>query len=343
MSREAGRSLMIAFAVILGSGFVLGTSASFIGSTKNPGNTFSSASLTPPQTLTAAASGLDMSLSWVAGSFGGGTGFGHRVMQRNMGVQADPRTGSAPPAGTCAASDTFTIAAGRTSAATTTLTHTNGGATSVAGSYGCYRVDTEYPASPSTAQWFSQTSNPVAVVMLGHVVKSVQVLDGGTTPGQLFDGDRININFNQPVNIATGPTSNNNPTGTPTTGNDVCAVSSDGMLVIGRQVFNTNCTTSQVGIVGKITGLSLSGETPNYVATYTWSDCPVAGSCRTLSVLVGRRYKGKKDLTASVTATASFEPIANASYLQSTTGAATLCNAANTATTTCRPVPTGSF
>lgn len=344
MSREAGRSLTIAFAVILGSGFVVGTSASFNGSTKNGANTFSSAALTAPQTLAAAPSGADVALGFVAGSFGGGTGFGHRIMQRNMGVEPDPRDGLNPASGTCANTDTFTIAAGRTTAAVTTLTHTGAGATSVAGSYACYRADTEYPASPSTANWFSQSNNPVAMVMLGHVVKSVIGANGGDS-GQIDQGDVFTITFNQPVNIATGPTSTNNTSGIPTTGNDICVRSTDGTIAFGRTLYNSTCTSSQGVVVGRLSGttMSPSNEYPNYHATWSWADCPVAGQCRVLTATFGRRYRDNTDVNVTGITSPSFAPTTNANFLKSAAGNVVICNAANTATSTCRPVPTGTI
>lgn len=340
--REAKRSLMIAFVVILGSGFVVGTTASFTSNTSNRGNTFSSAALTAPQGLTGTAAGTDVNLGWTAGSFGGGTGFGHRVLERSLGVQADPRDGSAAP-GACADTDTFGTAVGRTAAATTTLTHSGIGVASSAGSYACYKVDTEYPASPGTAAWFSQNGNPVASVMLGHVVKSVNAVNV-LTLGTFEEGDLFTFTFNQAVNIATGPTSTNNPTGKPTTGNDVCVVGADGTITFGRTIYDTDCAASQSYVVGRVSGLTLapSGEKDNYHAAWTWSDCPVAGQCRQLTATIGKRYRGRKDVTVSATTSSSLTPTAVTGWLTSATGGAALCSDANTATSTCRPVPTGS-
>lgn len=177
LSMRSSRSLSIGLTLALAGGLAVGTSASFNGSASNRDNTLATASLTAPADLAAAPAGNGVALTWGAGSFGGGTGFGHRVMSRTIGVEADPRDGIDGPSDTCAASDTFTTSAARTAAAVTSATHANAAAR-VAGSYACYRVDAEYPAAPATSQWYSQTGNPTAVVMLGHVVKSIVAHNG---------------------------------------------------------------------------------------------------------------------------------------------------------------------
>lgn len=343
LSKDSSRSLSIALTLVLAAGLVTGTSASFIGSASNRDNTLATASLTAPASLSATAAGTGVSLAWQAGSFGGGTGFGHRVMSHTMGVQPDPRDGSSGATGTCNATDTFTTAAARTNAATVTATHANA-ATSVAGSYACYRVDSEYPASPAASQWYSQNGNPTAVVMLGHVVKSI-VGFNGDTPGSVDQGDSFVITFNQAVNVATGPVSTNNQTGSPSSGDDVCLESSSGVINIGRDSINTNCSASQSVSVGRVTGLTMSptGERPGYHATYTWSSCPVAGQCEVLTVQLGRRYRDNKDVAITGTPAPSFQPTTTSGALRSASGAAALCTTANTATSTCRPVPIGSI
>lgn len=341
LSKQSSRSLSIALTLAISSGLVASTSASFNGSTSNPDNTLSTASLTAPAGLSAVPAGDDVALAWGAGSFGGGTGFGHRVMSHSMGVEADPRDGLDGPAGTCGASDAFTTTAARTAASVTSATHANA-ALDAAGSWACYRADAEYPAAPAAGQWYSQNNNPTATVLLGHVVRSVVGYNGGDA-SRFDDGDSFVLTFNQAVNIATGPVSTNNQTGTPSSGHDVCIVSSSGMINIGRTQIGTNCATTQAVSVGRLMGLTMSpgGERGGYHATYTWSDCPVAGQCNVLTVLVGRRYRDNKNVDVSMTS-ASLAPTTSAGTLTSTTGAA-ICATVNTATSTCRPVPTGTM
>lgn len=342
LSRESSRSLSIAFTLVLASGLVAGTSASFNAGTDNRDNKMAMAALTAPTALTATPAAGDVNLAWGAGSFGGGTGFGHRVMVRNLGVEPGVRDGLDGPASTCSASDTFTSTPARTGASTTSVTHT-GAVSGAAGSYACYRVETEYPASPATAQWFSQTGNPVATVMLGHVVRTVTAVNGGG-PGDVDEGDSFVLTFNQAVNIATGPVTTDDPSGSPTTGHDVCVDSSSGTINLGRVAIGTNCGAGQAVTVGRITGLTMTpgGERPGYHATYTWSDCPTAGQCHTLTILLGRRYRDNKTVTVTGTTSPSFAPTATVGWLQSASGAGQLCNITNTATQTCRPVPTGT-
>jgi hypothetical protein len=336
--------MVIGLALMMTSGFITGTSASFNASASNRNSSYATASLTAPSALAASVSGNDVSLSWSAGSFGGGTGFGHRIQTRSMGVQADPRDGQSTP-GTCAATDTFSTTAVRTNAATTTATHTGASSSANAGSWLCYRADTEYPANPSPAQWFSQTGNPVAAVMVGHVVRSVSAANGGTA-GSVGQGDVFTFTFNQAVNIATGPSNtNNNPNNAPTTGNDVCVDPTGGVIVFGRggTDLNTACSASNIGIVGTVSGLSFTsnGQPPAYHAVWSWSDCPAAGQCRSLSVTLGKRYLEKKDY-AVTSVSASFTPSTTAGALTSAAGGVAICTAANTSTSTCRPVAAGS-
>jgi hypothetical protein len=180
--------------------------------------------------------------------------------------------------------------------------------------------------------------------MLGHVLKSVVSVNAGTL-GTFEEGDIVTFSFNQPVNIATGPTSTNNQTGKPSTGNDICVLGADGTITFGRTVYDKDCAASQAYVVARISGLTLapSGEKDNYHATWTWSDCPVAGQCRQLSATVGRRYRGTRDVTVMPAAAPSVTPTATAGLLTSASGGAALCSVANTATSTCRPVPTGTI
>lgn len=344
LPRESRRSLSIALTLVLASGLVVGTSATFNASTSNDDNTFATASLTAPQALTASPSGNSIVLSWTAGSFGGGTGFGHQVQERNLGVEPDPRDGAEGPSDECSESDTFTVTVGRTDAATTTLTHSDGSSASVAGSYACYRVDTEYPAAPSTGQWFSQDDNPLAVVMLGHVARAVSIVNGGL-PAKIDEHDVVTVTFNQPVNIATGPTNTNNPGGVPSSGTDVCVQASTGTINLGRTgSLNKDCANTHAVKVGRITGILMGGSgRPSYHATYTWSDCPVAGQCRVLTITIGRRYRGSLDVPVTVMTSPSLAPSTSSGVLTSATGGVAICTAANTSTATCRPVPVGTF
>jgi hypothetical protein len=89
--------------------------------------------------------------------------------------------------------------------------------------------------------------------------------------------------------------------------------------------------------------MSPTNKYPNYGATWTWSDCPVAAQCRVLTATVGKRYRESKDIDVTGVASPSFTPTAIAGKLTSATGSAALCSAANSATTTCQPIPTGTI
>jgi hypothetical protein len=88
--------------------------------------------------------------------------------------------------------------------------------------------------------------------------------------------------------------------------------------------------------------MSPTAEKGNYGATWTWSDCPAAGQCRVLTATVGRRYRDYKDVDITGTTSPSFTPTTASGWLKAVASNISLCTAANTATATCRPVPTGT-
>jgi hypothetical protein len=337
-SSATGHAVTVVLGLVLLSGAVAGTSASFSASTSN-GSTLGTDSLNAPATMTAAASGNNVVIGWSAGSMeSGAPTFGHRVRERALGVEAGTRDGQDPPA--CATTDTFTATA-TTDNVTLTTTDTGVATSTNQGSWYCYTVDTQYPQGASPL-WFSQAGNQVVQVQLGHVVRSLQFVDGPDVSANTFsEGDAVVITFSQPVNIATGPTNTNNPTGIPTSGDSFCIRKASSTLNIGRTAFG-NCGNNEDVDVGKLAGLTIGGRgsTPAYHATWSWTGCAVAGQCTTLTGLVGMRYRDNDDNTVAWSSSSIF--VASPGDNVSATGGLDVCAAANDATQTCMPSPFGT-
>jgi hypothetical protein len=330
--------LVLLLAITALSQTVTSTTAAFTASVAPATSELAIASMAAPTALVATPVDDDVALSWASGSITGGD-VGHRVATAWLGVEPGVRDGHDIPAGCTDESDLLPLT--RMTGATFAST---GAAWLVPGSWRCYGVRAEYPAAPSPASWSSVTGNPVAAVQVGHVVRSVALVDGGSA-GKLRSGDRFVLTFNQPVATATGPVATSGGGSTPNAGNDVCIHSSSDTIVLGRvtSALGSACTSGADAVVGRVTGAALApnDQTTAYRATYAWAGCAVTARCTELTVTLGTRYRGA-DVSVSVGTSASFAPTSEGGRL-TTPGGTALCSASNTMWSTCRPTPTGGL
>jgi hypothetical protein len=184
------------------------------------------------------------------------------------------------------------------------------------GSWYCYLVNSTDGASTSAG-------NPVAGVQVGFVVTSVQLINGNT-PDRIDAGDMIVVDFNQPVNPATGP--GNTDT--------VASEATSGQLLIGSAVTSGAPTAGETVSLGSLTG-SFSSST-RFSATYAWTN-----GNKTLTVTLGSKISGPASAKLSPT-TWTFNPTTTAANLQSSAGANHICDT-NTGGGNCLPTPTGGF
>jgi hypothetical protein len=331
--------LVLLIAITALSQTVTSTTAAFTASVAPATSDLAIASMAAPTGLVATPVGDDVALSWASGSITGGDAVGHRMATAWLGIEPGVRDGRDVPAGCTDEGGLLPL----TRVAGGTFTST-GAAWLVPGSWRCYGVRADYPAAPSPASWSSVTGNPVAAVQVGHVVRSVTLVDGGT-PGRLRPGDAFVVTFNQPVATATGPVSTSGGWTTPAAGNDVCIHSSSDTIVVGRvaSALGSACTSGGDAVVGRVTGAALSpnDQTSAYRATYAWAGCATASTCTELTVTLGTRYRGS-DVSVSIGASASFAPTTDGGRL-TTPGGTALCSASNTSWSTCRPTPTGGL
>lgn len=326
-----GQAIRIALGLLLLSGAVAGTSASFNASTTNPAATIANDALYPPGALTAAGAGTGVTLTAAgAGSMGSGaTTFGHRFRTANVSIESGVRDGQDPPA--CTSATTFTSTVANTTNAVLTTTHSSAATGTNAGSWQCYMVDTQYPQGASPL-WFSQTvnANQVAIVQLGNVVRSVVFTDGPTTAAGTFgQGDSVTFTFSQPVNNTTGPTGG------------FCIRQGNNTFNIGRTSANTTtCVASETVWGGKVTGITVgAGGSSGWPATWVWGSC-ISTACLTLTGTAGARSAGTADATFNLaTGSPIFTPTTVAAKLTSSTSALAICATANSATLTCIPTP----
>lgn len=321
------RAVLAAVALLGAGGIAAGTSATFDATTSNL-SSFSTDALNAPRNLTVTPVGNAIEVAWTPGSMASGeTSFTHRVT-RTAWSTSEP---------TCTASSAFTtsVASLGSGAASTSID-----TTSVRGQWTCVTVDIAHPVT--NPFWFSQ-ENAVEKVQAGHVVRSVTISNGGAA-GTIDSGDVIELRFNQQVDVASGPVSTN-ATGTtaPTAGNGICTRTNGNVINIGRTGLGS-CGNNEAVVVGKLSGVSLSGSSNAYNASYAWSDCSATGTgCRVLRATVGGRYNGNQPNTSTVGT--AFDATNDATKLVSARGGGVpICIASDLATVqTCRPVPTGSF
>ncbi len=208
--------------------------ALFANTSSVPSNTFTTATLQAPSSLTATPVGHAVQLGWTAGQNGSGYG----VLGVGNGTSSN-----------CSSA----IFASIGSAASTSYTDT--GRYTPEGTWFCYQVQTTY------GSWSSVASNPVAAAQLGFVATQVQAINGGTS-GMLDQGDTIIFTFNQPVDTTSAPSGTNS----------VCTTNnSPYTIMLGSTATAGACQTTETVSLGKLVG-GTSNQNGRFAATWAWSN-----------------------------------------------------------------------
>ncbi len=258
-------------------------------------NSFNTRNLIAPTNLTANPAGHDVQLSWNAGQ----NGNGYAILGVANGTNSN-----------CSGA----LFSGIGSTASTSYSDT--GRFTPQGNYFCYQVKTTY------GNWSSTTSNPITAAQIGFVATTVQLINGGTA-GFLDTGDKIIINFNQPVNTTTGPASSDT----------VCDDLATNTIFLASTVTSGGCASGEPVEVGTLTGGAVGIKNSRYAAAYTWSN-----GNKTLTITIGTRIAGNKD--ASVGGTWTLNPTTNINKLKSSSGAFHICDT-NSGGGTCLPTAAG--
>jgi hypothetical protein len=229
--RGATMAVALSSALVLSMAVANAALAAFTRSAATVAQAVSSRNLVAPASITATASGHNVSVAWPAGS----NGSGYQLLAAANGTSS-----------TCPGTGLSLLTS------TTLLAHTDSGRFAPQGAYECYQVRTTY------GTWSSITGNPTAAAQLGFVASSVAVVKGGMA-GRIDTGDQIVVTYNQPVNTASGPAATEN----------VCASSASDLIVIGSTGTGANCTASPVSL-GTITGETVSKDI-RFATTWSWN------------------------------------------------------------------------
>lgn len=264
-------NLTLWIVLILMSSFVAGTTAAFSASTTDSGNVFGSASLSQPAGQDPTLSGNDLNLVITAlGAFDGSPGgvtYGSRW--RYFWPTGVSNTGT--PYGCPATTSSYTtdLADSATTAKTIDYTTVSGFAD---GRWMCIMAHTAFPQTRPAApaeQWYSQQNNPTKAMLLGHVIQSIDLQDGGGTANRIQQNDRIVVTFNQAVEPSNRPASG-----------FVCVRNAVGRIFIGAAKADgtdaNNCNSNTYDAV-KVAYLEVQGTTSlgangaYTVTTWSWS------------------------------------------------------------------------
>ena len=304
-------TLVLVLLLVLTSGFVAGTTATFNARTRNPANTFATAALSVPTNLSLTPSGSDVVAAWtnVAGTNNAGAGYRISYFDRGAGTV----TAGLPSA--CPASGYTEVG----SIAGQPFTDTNLTAAPHAnfadGRFWCYEVKTAYPCCPVTASaWTSQGTNPTTSVRLGNTFASLTIT--GDLDGILEATEYIDITFNQPIDTATQPAANST----------VCTNATDNSIYFGMSgTGNNSCATSETLSGVRLTSATDITSTRRYLMTTSWPGCasPATTGCTTLRLTVGNITAGA--LATVGTNTWTIAGTANTSFLDTFTGARDFC------------------
>jgi hypothetical protein len=332
--RGDGTTLGVILALVITSGFVVGTTATFTSTTTNANNKFVAASLSTPRNLTATPSGANVVLAWANATGLDVASAGYRVNW------ADWKQAPQTPDSSC----------GLTSAAFTTkvgVSQTGAGLTDssastranfVDGREYCYQAQTSYPCCPEGANpWLSQDvdfqqGNPTMVAIVGTTMIDAIGVNGGVS-GSLDSGDYFEFTFNQAV------------TSLPTIADYICTDVTTKAIWIGvNGTSTTTCPRTSGGSSDtlfkgfRLVSVAANGDTGTValVARYAISGvsaptCTGSIPCAKVRITVGAPLVGSATATASGTFTV--QTTANATYVKSVNGSRKYCAAQTTFTT----------
>ncbi len=254
-------------------------------------NAFTTTTVVAPENLAAVAQGHDVQLVWSSGQFG----------------SAYAVLGAAIANGDCLNADFSSLNSA------TDLGYLDRERYEPPGSWFCYQVVT------TRGNWNSQQNNPAAAIRLGFFVTEVQLINGGDTSacgteqvGVLDDldcGDQIIVSFNQAVDTATGPGSDQT----------VCADQATGTIWLGS-TGSEQCTSSEEVQLGKLSGGTIGRSNSRLSASYHWQ----AGDT-ILIVTVGAQLAGDQ-YPSLAGSNWTFEPSIDGGDLLSAYGAFHVCD-----------------
>lgn len=304
-------TLILVLLLVLTSGFVAGTTATFNARTRNPSNTFATAALSVPTNLSLTPSGSDVVVAWTNVTGTNNTGAGYKISFFDRG--AGTTTAGLPSACPTSGYTEVGSIAGQpfTDTNLTAAPHTN----YADGRFWCYEVKTAYPCCPVPANaWTSQGANPVTSVRLGNTFASITI--NGDLDGTLEAGEYIDITFNQPIDTATQPPA----------GSTVCTNSREDSIYFGMSgTANNSCNKTET-----LSGVRLRSATDitserRYDMTTSWPGCatPATTGCTTMRLTVGSITAGALVNVGSNTWTIA--GTANTNFLDTFTGARDFC------------------
>lgn len=338
--RSGERStLLVLLALLLSSGLVVSTSASFNASVTDDASQFAMAALDRPSNLTGEMAGTGASLAWFGVTGPSNEDAGYNVLWADAG--APTAAGESP---TCVGVTGYTKidatgSASYTDATANTRAQSPPG-TDRPGRFVCYQVETVYPFPPSADPWVSQGANPVKDVQVGFVAAKVAMANVGTN-FTMSTGDVITITFNQPVATSSGPA--DGTTAAEGAAPRICSIPTNGaeFILIGAMgQHNDTCSTSETVLVGQLTpSADRINRTSRWTTTWAWSSCPFAGQCRVLTATLGDKLNAQPAPTLGSHTAWTFTPVAT---LLSATGSQAMCTTDVTGGL-CQPQTTGGW
>ena len=291
-------------ALLLGSGIVGNTFASFNAETTNLGSTFSDGWLASPASGTATAGGYDMNLSWTA------SGASAAGVENVLGV--DNGTSS-----NCTGAAYASIATGLATS-TSSYSDANRATATTDGDWYCYELTNTLAGS----SW-SVAADTLPAVQIGLAASGLTIANSGTS-GTVNKGDSLTITFNQQTTLASQATMT------------VCVFKkANGNVILLGDTSSCSSATSDTYTIGELT---LSGATLSANQTYNKSSTTVAATAPwTVKVTLGSNSSPTS--TVSGTPTWGFIPASTVKSSQ-TTHQATACT---TTASTCQPTTSTNF
>jgi hypothetical protein len=255
-------ALAVILALLTTAGLVGTTTATLSAKTTNATGTYATSALYAPASVSGAASGHNVALTWPAGT----NGNGYSVLGAANGTSSNCSAASFASIGTSASAS-----------------YTDTGRYTPEGNYFCYQVQTTY------GSWSSVNSNPFTAVQIGFVPTTAGITAGGTA-AKLDTGDVITINFNQ--SVATGAAGA--VCGYKGSGAGSTPGTSDTIWLGSSTTSNTNCGAAESVSVGSLVGGTVGASTSRSNATYVWSN-----SNKTLTITLGAFIRGTGPATTA--------------------------------------------
>jgi hypothetical protein len=287
--RNHGTLLGVVAILVITSGFVAGTTATYTASSTNSGNEFSAAALSGPSGLKATPSGSSVQLQWSDAVGWDNTDTGYRLSVADW--QAAPST--VPT--TCNTPSAFgTVGGASTSSYVDSTLASSPHTHFVDGRVWCYKAETIYPYPESSYPWVSQVGNPTTVVEVGHTLVGATalgdgdgILEGGTST---TDGpDAFEFYFNQAIDPGDYPTGY------------ICADKSSDRILVGVNSTTGSASCPKTGGQADsvfsgfwLTGGTVSSTVRFRIGSATPIGCPVTAppGCFRLRITIRQRTAG---------------------------------------------------